>query len=267
MAELPHSTPAHSTLEIIPVLDLQGGRVVHARQGQRDQYHPLASPLAEGSDPAAVLADLLVLHPFRTIYLADLDALAGTSDHYAQVIALSALHPTLIFWLDASCRTLPWPYAQYQNIHPVLGTESYATADPLLALLREIRPEPILSLDYRGTELLGASALWGLPHLWPERIIALTLSQVGAAAGPDWERLKEIRAKAPKAALYAAGGVRHEADLAGLAALGVQGALVATALHQGTITAATLRRYAPPAGDAESAVMIKEGRDTWGQVP
>ena len=74
--------------EVIPVVDLMGGLVVHARAGERDRYRPLESPLAASSEPADVVRGLLALHPFRSLYIADLDAIQGRGDHVAAVRAL-----------------------------------------------------------------------------------------------------------------------------------------------------------------------------------
>ena len=46
------------------------------------------------------------------------------------------------------------------------------------------------------------------PHLWPERVIVMTLARVGGDAGPDMDRLLQIKRRAPDARLYAAGGLR-----------------------------------------------------------
>jgi phosphoribosylformimino-5-aminoimidazole carboxamide ribotide isomerase len=70
----------------------------------------------------------------------------------------------------------------------------------------------------------------------------MTLARVGSGAGPDFDRLAEIRAAAPDRALYAAGGVRGADDLAALNRLGVGGALVASALHDGSLTGADLAK-------------------------
>ena len=53
-------------MEVIPVLDLKGGVVVHARMGQRDQYRPIETPLAPTSKPADVARGLLAIYPFTT---------------------------------------------------------------------------------------------------------------------------------------------------------------------------------------------------------
>ncbi len=82
-------------MDVIPVIDLKGGQVVHARQGQRDAYQPLATPLSAGSAPRDVVAGLLRLYPFRTLYVADLDAIAGSGDHVAALEEIATLHPGL----------------------------------------------------------------------------------------------------------------------------------------------------------------------------
>src|SRR5258707_9046930 len=84
---------------IIPVLDLKGGAVVHARAGDRANYRPIATPLAASSAPAEVLAGLLALAPFRAVYVADLDAITGAGDHRAVVRALARRFPGVEFWL------------------------------------------------------------------------------------------------------------------------------------------------------------------------
>src|SRR3954454_22602141 len=85
--------------EIIPVIDLMGGLVVHARGGERDSYRPLTSPLAASAEPDAVVRGLLRLHPFRSLYIADLDAIRKQGQHSATVCALHAEHPDLDLWV------------------------------------------------------------------------------------------------------------------------------------------------------------------------
>ena len=46
-------------MQVIPVIDLSGGRVVHARRGQRELYQPLRSNLCVGSEPLAVVEGLM----------------------------------------------------------------------------------------------------------------------------------------------------------------------------------------------------------------
>jgi phosphoribosylformimino-5-aminoimidazole carboxamide ribotide isomerase len=64
-------------MEVVPVVDLKGGVVVRARSGERASYRPIETPLSATSEPLDVVAGLLAVHPFRKLYIADLDAIEG----------------------------------------------------------------------------------------------------------------------------------------------------------------------------------------------
>ena len=69
----------------------------------------------------------------------------------------------------------------------------------------------------------------------------MSLSHVGTAKGPDFERLRYFLQHFPSKRIIAAGGVRGTRDLQDLDAMGIDAVLLATALHTGEITAAMLR--------------------------
>ena len=230
-----------AAFELIPVIDLMGGLVVHARAGDRDSYRPLAGSLvAASAEPAEVVRGLLALHPFRTLYIADLDSIRKQGDHKTTIFALRRAFPELALWVDAgfagecSCRR----YLETGLGDLVLGSESQGDLRLLELLAGEARL--ILSLDFQGDRPLGAAGMFATPERWPERVIAMTLARVGAGAGPDLERLRALRAVAPGKRLYAAGGVRGPDDLHDLRALGCAGVLVASALHDGRLGTADL---------------------------
>ena len=87
-------------MEIIPVIDLKGGQAVRARMGQRELYRPIETPLARTSDPLDVTRGLLSVFPFRTLYVADLDAIEGTGNNDAVLARLRNAHPALELWID-----------------------------------------------------------------------------------------------------------------------------------------------------------------------
>jgi phosphoribosylformimino-5-aminoimidazole carboxamide ribotide isomerase len=230
-------------MQIIPVIDLSRGRVVHARRGQRDLYQPVRSLLCAGSEPLDVVDGLLRLHPFAALYAADLDAIQGTGDNRASLRALGSAFPGLSIWLDAgfadaaACRD--WLAAGDGRL--VLGSEAQADTALLEHLTRSGDADRvILSLDFRGDGFVGPKDLLQRPDLWPRRLIAMTLARVGSGEGPDLDRLRSLQAAAAGRELYAAGGVRNLSDLGRLAAIGVAGALVASALHDGSLGAAAL---------------------------
>lgn len=234
-----------ASFELIPVIDLKGGLVVHARAGERASYQPLrGSVLAHSPEPEAVVRAFLDLHPFRALYIADLDAIEKRGDHKAQIRALRAAFPGLRLWVDAGfsglCACRRFLEADLGDL--VLGTESQGGPDLLQALRGE--PRLVLSLDFKGDQALGPPALFVDPAFWPERVVVMTLARVGGAAGPDLDRLRAVRALAPEKRVYAAGGVRGEADLQELKALGCAGVLLASALHDGRIGRDALGRLA-----------------------
>ncbi len=222
-----------------------GGVVVHARAGERQAYRPLTgSRLSPSAAPEAVVAGLLALHPFRRLYIADLDAILKRGDHAAAIASLAERFPTLELWVDSGLderravdRLLALP-----AVRPVLGSESQPDASLLVALSDE--PRLVLSLDLRGTERLDPGGLFERPELWPADLIVMTLARVGAGQGPDLEALRAVLARAGARRLWAAGGVRDRGDLLALRALGCAGVLVATALHDGRLDAAALAETA-----------------------
>lgn len=227
-------------MELIPVIDLMGGAVVHARRGARDAYRPIETPLSASAAPPDVADGLLALGAFRTLYIADLDAIAGRGGHDAQLQALAGRHPGLTLWVDAGEAS---PEALARRVakgpgRPVIGSESLAGLAEAEAALAA--GAGLLSLDYGPEGPRGPEGLHDNAALWPEAVIVMTLARVGAGQGPDLERLGAIRARAEGRRVYAAGGVRDADDLHRLAELGVAGVLLASALHDGRLSRADI---------------------------
>ena len=223
-------------MEIIPVIDVMGGVVVRARMGQRAQYRPIVSPLSATSDPVDVARGLLSIHAFKTLYVADLDAIAGRKDNRAALIRLRAQFPQLALWVDNGIcvrgSAQNWLDAGWGTL--VLGSESQVDA----ALVRHFAGDTriALSLDFLGPSFQGPLALLDDADCWPQTVIAMTLARVGSGAGPDLDRLCRIRDLAPGREVYAAGGVRDAVDLVALQRAGIAGALVASCLHDGRLS-------------------------------
>jgi HisA/HisF family protein len=231
-------------MEIIPVIDLKGGMVVHARMGQRDRYRPIETPLAHGSDPIDVVSGLMSLHPFTTLYVADLDAITGASNNRAALRRVITAFPTLSLWVDSGIADFEAAanWLQQGLGHLVLGSETQTDASLAYHLADNRRV--VLSLDFRGDVFQGPPALLTQSEAWPQRVIAMTLHRVGSGAGPDFARLATVKQAAATRDVYAAGGVRDGNDLRALEHAGVAGALVASSLHDGRITTADLQQMA-----------------------
>ena len=165
-------------------------------------------------------------------------------DHRPLIADLAARFPALELWVDAGIAEPVSAEAllALPRVRPVLGSESQ-TDRGLLETLRE-EGRTVLSLDLRGSERLDPAGLFREPDLWPGDVIVMTLARVGAGQGPDLDALTGVRAVAEGHRIWAAGGVRGPGDLLALRELGCAGALVATALHEGRLGAAELRRFA-----------------------
>lgn len=231
------------SVELIPVIDLMGGAVVHARRGAREAYRPIETPLSASAAPLDVADGLLSLGAFRTLYIADLDAIAGKGGHDAVLGRLAARHPALGLWVDAGEAT---PAALSRRVangpgRPVVGSESLAGLVEAEAALAS--GAGLLSLDYGPEGPRGPAELHTDADLWPQAVIVMTLARVGAGQGPDIERLSGVLARAQGRRVYAAGGVRDVGDLHRLAALGVAGVLLASALHDGRLSRADIAAF------------------------
>jgi len=229
-------------MRIVPVLDLKGATVVHARRGQRADYAPLRSPLVDGSEPVAVARALCALCRTRTLYVADLDALAGRPVDEPTLKALSAVAEP---WVDAGAVTLERAEALRRSgaARNVVGTESLGPGTPDES---EGPPSLVLSIDLRDGRLIspdpalaGRSPAAAAPlarALAVGEVLVIDLARVGSGDGPPLDAVAELAGALPGVAIYAGGGVRDDADLSALESAGATGALVPTTLHAGRVT-------------------------------
>jgi phosphoribosylformimino-5-aminoimidazole carboxamide ribotide isomerase len=217
-------------MKIIPVIDLKDGVVVHARQGMREQYQPICTNLCQSSDIYKVIEAFLETYDFDTLYIADLNAITHQGDHERLITEVLTVFPHIIFWIDSGYQRVK----KYPPNHvPVLGSECYN--DDNVLELKAFNNRFILSLDYSISEALGAKSLFSDPDLWPDTIIIMTLNRVGSHQGPDLDKLSGFCGQYPHKHFIAAGGIRNVEDLQVLKQIGLQQALIASALHSGAI--------------------------------
>jgi phosphoribosylformimino-5-aminoimidazole carboxamide ribotide isomerase len=235
------------TPEVIPVLDLAGGVAVHARGGDRARYAPATSVLAPDrpGDALALARAYRDRVGVMRCYVADLDAIVGGPVQVSLLCALAGPHGfggTLL--VDAGLRSVA---DADRLVHVpgrfVAGLETFECWDDLPALAAR-RVGLVVSVDLRdGVPLRtgpwgGQSAADVARHvaaMGAAELLVLDLARVGRGEGLDLELLAEVRRAVPKVRLLAGGGVRHQADLHRLADIGVDGVLVASALHAGAL--------------------------------
>jgi phosphoribosylformimino-5-aminoimidazole carboxamide ribotide isomerase len=241
-------------MQIVGVIDILGGRAVHARGGRRAGYRPIASvagrPVSDG-DPGTVAGIYVSDLGLADVYVADLDAIGGGARQQPSIAAIRGVTPSL--WLDSGVTTLPAAEevlaAGASRI--VVGLETLTSFAALEEICRGTAPRQVVfSLDLRhGIPIGGAASAGSAGHNWsdaPETIAAraessgagaiviLDVGRVGMGGGCDLELVRRVR-NAVGVPLYAGGGVRDRSDLERLEAAGCDGALVATALLNGTL--------------------------------
>jgi phosphoribosylformimino-5-aminoimidazole carboxamide ribotide isomerase len=241
-------------LRIIPVIDVLNGVAVHAVRGRRKEYLPLQSVLCDSAEPVAV-ARAFKTCGFEELYVADLDAILGRGEN-CSILKQMGEETQLALMVDAGIsdvegvrRLLDCGVSKV-----IVGTETL----PELATLREIidgfgSEKIVVSLDLKAGQVLSLSeSIAAMAPLEVARtveklgvceIIVLDLTKVGSGEGVDLALL-ELMLKELDVRVLVGGGVRDTDDLKALNNVGVDGVLLATALHSGRIPVGETRLQA-----------------------
>jgi phosphoribosylformimino-5-aminoimidazole carboxamide ribotide isomerase len=254
-------------MQIIPVLDLAGGIAVHAQAGDRSRYAPLESGLTPGrvGDPMALLRAFHATFGIHECYVADLDAIQGGAVQRALLRELAEFHTGFDGALlvdagthrpDGAVELLSCGASQV-----VVGLETLHAFADLAAIVEAVGPSQVVfSLDLRlGSPILHPAmqdaqrAGPGALHLAEQAaaagagtLLALDLGRVGTGCGVDLGLLGSLRGRLPDIRLLAGGGVLTRRDLERMRDAGCDAALVASAIHNGRLSAADLAAVSQP---------------------
>ena len=183
--------------------------MVQGLRGERQHYRAVRSSLVAGSDPLAIARALCHECVGRAVYVADLDAIAGTGDHRGVIGELRARLGSEP-WVDAGVSDAETAARLLEAgaTRVIVGTETLPDLGALQELRDSLPPGRLLvSIDV-GTHgvLSRCHALAGVPPLAALELLAdegvtevilLALPQVGTGAGPDLETLRAARAAFP----------------------------------------------------------------------
>ncbi len=223
-------------MRCIFVLDILNGAVVHAVRGERNLYEPIAgySKIVSSSGPLDILQQL---RP-QEVYVADLNQLMGRGENLAIIKEISAMAKTMADTGISKATDLDCLPA---SVCPILGTETAP-----FRLMEELAPlrKIVVSLDMKNRKVLARDALLAnetplqalqrLNRLPLEGVILLELNRVGTSSGLNKAFLEKAIAISEHP-LILGGGVKDEEDLRALEEMGFSGALVATAVHNGSV--------------------------------
>jgi len=244
-------------MRMIGVLDLLGGRAVHAVAGRRETYEPVR----ETGDAVALARWYMREAGVTELYAADLDAIANRPPQDTLVASLASLGAPL--WLDGGIRSVSAARHALELAAAVVvvGLETLPSYDALAKICASAGGDRVaFSLDLWNGEPVVAAGAPGVPsepaHVVAARaagagagaVIVIDLARVGTGTGLDLALIARVREAVPGLTLLAGGGVRGTEDLARLADAGCDGVLVATALLDGRLgpsDVAAARRLQP----------------------
>ncbi len=238
-------------MNILPVLDLMEGKIVRGVGGRRHEYRPVVSRLVPSAEPLVVAEALHADFGFAEFYLADLDAIQGGRPSFEVYTSLQ--QAGFCLWIDAGIQSEASEallrLRENDSISIVVGLETLEGPAALQRIVAHIGAARIIfSLDLKDGQQLGRPGAWPANDAWSiaqhavarcgvGRMIVLDLARVGVGRGVGTEELcKELKTRFPDLQLTAGGGVRSIEDVHRLARVGVNYALVASALHDGLIS-------------------------------
>ncbi|MGV8910103.1 MAG: bifunctional 1-(5-phosphoribosyl)-5-((5-phosphoribosylamino)methylideneamino)imidazole-4-carboxamide isomerase/phosphoribosylanthranilate isomerase PriA [Propionicimonas sp.] len=230
-----------SKLELLPAVDVQGGQAVQLVQGVAGSEKVFGDPLAAArrwQDGGA-----------EWLHLVDLDAAFGrgsNADVIAEIVAAMQLKVELSGGIrdDASLQRALDTGCRRVNI----GTAALENPEWCNRVIGEHGDRIAIGLDVRGTRLAARGWTREGGELWETlerlntagcaRYVVTDVASDGMLTGPNVQLLKDVCARTD-AMVVASGGIAQLDDLRvlrELVPLGVEGAIVGTALYVGNFT-------------------------------
>jgi phosphoribosylformimino-5-aminoimidazole carboxamide ribotide isomerase len=246
-------------VDLIPVVDIRGGKAVRAVAGDRQRYAPLVSRWTQSVEPATVVRAVHDAFGLPACYVADLDAIesrarsADRSDSPApgnRCAIAEMCRSGIRLTLDAGVTTVEHAVelAELGVNQVVVASESLPDPDALAAIVRALGPEHVtFSLDLKLGRPLVACAGWNqvtplaigdiAVHCGVRRLIVLDLAAVGTGTGlASLPLCESLRQRHPELHITSGGGVSSLDDVHRGASAGLDALLIASALHDGRLS-------------------------------
>jgi phosphoribosylformimino-5-aminoimidazole carboxamide ribotide isomerase len=226
--------------QVVPAVDVVGEKAVRLRQGE------FASVVAQAGDPGELVARWAAARP-PLVHVVDLDGARSGRVRPGLVRRLAAIAAPVPVQASGGIRSLADAEALLDAgaARVVAGTAVLASPAALAGFVAELGDRLVVAVDARA----GRVAVAGWTEeadVAPEelaarcaesgvsRLLCTAIERDGTMGGPDLALLERVRSSSGLPIL-AAGGIRSEADLEALAALGLEGAVVGRALLEGAI--------------------------------
>ncbi len=233
-----------SGFDVLPAIDLRGGRVVRLRQGDFDQE------TSYGDDPVA-MAERFAAAGARWLHVVDLDgARTGTPAHAAVIAAIvAAVGKRTAVEVAGGLRDEQAVETALAGgaARAVIGTAALADPDLAGRLVRAWGAERIaVAIDVRDGRAIGHG--WATSDQGVDAVDAVArlaaagvgtfevtaIAQDGLLGGPDLALYRQM-VELGVGDVIASAGIASTADLRAVRDLGCRGAIVGRALYDGTL--------------------------------
>lgn len=236
-------------MQIIPVIDIRNGVAVRAVAGERGRYKPVSSRLTDSIEPAEVLHALRQEFHCDTCYVADLDAIERGSRNRCALAEMARTGVRLM--VDAGVVS-PEDVHELQDCGAsqiVLASESLPRIDQLRSFVELFGSKSLVfSVDLKHEQLRLADPQYSstnpeellarIVEAGIEQIIVLDLAAVGTGTGiPTLSLCQQAKSCWPHLRIISGGGVHSRTCILKAQAAELDGLLIASALHDGRLTA------------------------------
>jgi len=230
--------------QVVPAVDLLGEEAVRLEQGDFERVAARAEP--------EVLVRRFAVAGARLIHVVDLDGARRGRIRTDVIAHLAAAGAPAKLQASGGIRS-PADAAQLLAAgaaRVVVGTAALAKPEALEEFVAQLGDRLVVAIDVRrgrvaargwledtgldASEVARRCAEVGVP-----RILCTAIERDGMLGGPDLDLLGEVW-EVSQLPVLAAGGIRSEADLAAVAAIGCEGAVVGRALLDGSLPLSSL---------------------------
>jgi len=227
-------------MEVIPSIDLKGGRCVRLYQGD------YAKETVFSDDPLGTAQRWESLGASR-LHVVDLDGAAGGAPRHLSLIAQIAATLRIPVQVGGGIRRMETieQYVKAGVKRVVLGTAAVENPELVREACQVFGEAIVLGVDARDgfvavhgwkdkTTVLATDMIRRMEALGAGRFIYTDVARDGTLTEPNFQAIAELMTKA-KSPIIASGGVTSIDHLVRLSQLGIEGAIVGRALYSGDI--------------------------------
>lgn len=227
-------------MEVIPAIDLRGGRCVRLFQGRFDLETTF-------SDEPCAIARRWEAEGATRLHVVDLDGAKEGVLRHSDLVAQMVRAVSIPVQLGGGLRSAgAIRHALRLGVARVVIGPAALEGEGGKTLFEEFGARLVVSVDVREgrvaargwqetTEFSAVEYAKKVEGLGAQRLIFTDIGRDGALRGPNLEAIRQVAA-AVSLPVIAAGGVTSLQDLRALAALGLEGAIIGRALYVGAIS-------------------------------